>query len=366
MKLKLQKRLMEVAQEMVAQEKAKIIVPAMDESTGFWFGGGNMIEDNGALYVCGRYRNYGDSRTGLGLGERGCELAIFKSVDNGETFEKVVSMSKEELSVDDREVLSIEGTAMYKTEKGVELFISTEKTNLEVNDDIKEYIKPGTGIWSIDVIAANSVEELKAQEMDNILTGTDPRYFNIKDPFVYESAEGDLVLLYCSHPFSWSSSNTGYMVRKKGEATFTKPNDDFFSRGAIWDVAITRGTAVVDLPETGILEGEKAGLMFYDGGECLRELDQHKNAKKRPRGFSCEEIGGVAYYKDGQYNNLERLSVNEASFISPWGTGCSRYVDVLATDKGYYVTWQQSQENLSQPLVMNFVPKEKVEEMLNR
>ncbi len=366
MEAKLQRKLMEVAKEMVSQDNARIIVPAMDESTGFWFGGGNMIEENGALYVCGRYRNYGDSRTGLGLGERGCEMAIFKSTDNGETFEKVVSMSKEDLSVEDREVLSIEGTALYKTDRGIELFISTEKTNLQVNEDIKEYIKPGTGVWSIDVISADSVEELKAEGMKNVLTGTDPRYLNIKDPFVYETGEGDLVLLYCSHPFSWASSNTGYMVRRKGEEEFSQPNDDFFSRGAIWDVAITRGTALVDLPKTGVISDKKTGLMFYDGGECLRELDQHRNAKKRPRGFSCEEIGGVAYYEDGKYNTLERLSVKEASFISPWGTGCSRYVDVLTTDKGYYVTWQQSQENLSQPLVMNFVPRARVEDILNK
>jgi hypothetical protein len=35
--------------------------------------------------------------------------------------------------------------------------------------------------------------------------------------------------------------------------------------------------------------------------------------------------------------------------------GTSRYVDVLTTAEGYYVTWQQSQPDRSQPLVMNFL-----------
>jgi hypothetical protein len=59
----------------VDQQKARIAVPPQQKSTGFWFGGGNMVEDaDGRFYLVGRYRNFGDSRTGLGAGERGLEL----------------------------------------------------------------------------------------------------------------------------------------------------------------------------------------------------------------------------------------------------------------------------------------------------
>ena len=52
-------------------------------------------------------------------------------------------------------------------------------------------------------------------------------------------------------------------------------------------------------------------------------------------------------------------------FISPTGTGCSRYVDVLETKDGFYATWQQSQDDLSQPLVMNFVSRDEALQILS-
>ena len=49
-------------------------------------------------------------------------------------------------------------------------------------------------------------------------------------------------------------------------------------------------------------------LYFYDGAECLRQLDAHKKAVDRPRGYSCEELGGLAYGFDRDFPNLHRLS----------------------------------------------------------
>ena len=51
-------------------------------------------------------------------------------------------------------------------------------------------------------------------------------------------------------------------------------------------------------------------------------------------------------------------------FVSRWGTGCSRYVDVLATAEGLHATWQQSQSDGSQPLVMHSLSCSEVEELL--
>lgn len=123
----LEQKLEKLVLAMIDEEKAKIIVPANDTKTGFWFGGGNIIEDkSGNLYVCGRYRNSGDSRTGLSLGDRGSELAIFKSEDKGANWRKVVSIFKKDLPGG---VLSIEGTALHWKDDGrVELFISSEKS----------------------------------------------------------------------------------------------------------------------------------------------------------------------------------------------------------------------------------------------
>ena len=352
------------ARALVDQDAARIIVPPNKCQSGFWFGGGNMIEDqDGRLYVIGRYRNHGDSRTGLNLGERGLELAIFRSEDRGTTFEKFVAWTKPELNIDEREVLSIEGSALHWTDGGVELFVSTEKSNIAYPTGLDSFQKPGTGVWTIDHLQAATIEELKDAQARTVVQSSDPRFTHVKDPFVYDDNQG-LVLLFCTHPFNWSSSNTAYCLRKSGEEQFGEIDFDFFPRGFTWDVAITRGTCVVDVPRVGPFAERDLRLVFYDGGESLRNIDQHAAAVTRPRGYSCEEIGGVACVANGNLESITRLSTALPWFISPHGTGCSRYVDVHVSSDGYYVTWQQSRNNLSQPLVMNFLSHDRARELL--
>ena len=222
-------KLLDFSKALVDQEKAKIIVPAQEAKSGFWYGGGNMAADeNGNLYVTGRYRNFGDSRTGTGAGVRGLELAIFKSSDKGETWNKVKSFTKKDLNIGDWEVLSIEGTALNFADDGVELFISTEKLNRPFVEGMKEFHKPGTGSWTIELMKADSVEDLSTDNYKTIMESRDARWFNVKDPFLYKNRGGDLILGYCTHPFNWSSSNTGYSVRKKGSDTFGEQNNSFF------------------------------------------------------------------------------------------------------------------------------------------
>ena len=73
----------------------------------------------------------------------------------------------------------------------------------------------------------------------------------------------------------------------------------------------------------------------------------------------------MAYVVDGDFQNIVRLSRVSPLFVSPYGTGCSRYVDVLATGDAFYTTWQQSQEDLSQPLVMTKVDRDEVASLLD-
>lgn len=368
----LEERLTNLANALIDQNRAVTIVPAQHPSTGFWFGGGNTIEDpNGDLHVVGRYRNHGDSRTGVAAGERGLELAIFTSTDGGQNWEKSVSFSKPDLNVGDRTVLSIEGSALRRTESGYELYVSTEKDGIGYPDGYDGYLKPGTGVWTIERLAATSLEGLKQATLETVAECSDLRWLHIKDPFLYERAGGNLNLLFCSHPFSWSSSNTGYRSASAGSANdinvqppFGETQYDFFPRGTTWDVAMTRGTCVLDIPKVGAFSDVAASLFFYDGGESLRDLDEHSTAVKRPRGYSCEELGGVAYIQNGSFEHIERLSKYLPQFVSPYGTGCSRYVDVVSTKTGLVATWQQSQDDLSQPLVMNVVTHQEVADIL--
>ncbi len=362
MNLELCNRLRAVCELLVDQQRATIVVPANRPSSGHWFGGGNMVEDrDGVLWLVGRYRNHGDSRTGLGAGERGLELAIFRSDDRGTSFQKAISFSKSDLDTDSRQVLSIEGSALRVTERGAELFVSTEKSGIGYPGGLESYLKPGAGVWTIDKIEAESIELLSEASPVPVLESSDLRFLHVKDPFLGQH-KGDDCLLFCSHPFSWTSSNTGYVRLGSNGEIIGEPCFDFFRRGFTWDVAMTRGTAL--LPLTGISNPQNVQLMFYDGGECVRDLDQHASAVKRPRGYSCEELGGAGFLTNGDLHSIKRLSVNEPLFVSPTGTGCSRYVDVLASGDGYYATWQQSQADGSQPLVINHVTRQAVESAL--
>ena len=107
-------------------------------------------------------------------------------------------------------------------------------------------------------------------------------------------------------------------------------------------------------------------LYFYDGAECLRQLDAHKKAVDRPRGYSCEELGGLAYGFDREFPRLHRLSRLEPLFVSPEGTGCSRYGSVLTEeDGGLFATWQRSTRTRSPPLCGHRLTSRQVASLLS-
>ena len=351
-----------LAETLVHQQRARTIVPPQQNAAGFWFGGGNMIQAaDGSLLLVGRYRNAGDSRSGLAAGERGLQLAVLRASGPDSPFETILSLDKSNLGVDDRGVLSIEGTALRQTPQGtIELYVSSEKTNIGYPESFEGFLKPGTGVWTIDRIEADSIDELRGAPIRTILQARDPQFIHVKDPFLYEHGNGESLLLFCSHPFCWTSSNTGYAVLHDGPLVPAATVYDFFPRGTTWDVAMTRATCAWDVPRLGRFRDRQVTLLFYDGGESLRNLQEHEAAIQRPRGYSCEELGGVAYFVDGELNNVQRLSKYRPLFVSPWGTGCSRYMDVLTTEDGVIATWQQSQSDHSQPLVMNFVTKDEM------
>lgn len=358
------KNLTAFCQALIDQRSARVIVEPQDRSTGFWFGGGNTIQTpDGTLYAIGRFRNAGDSRTGVASGTRGLELAIYRSKDKGATFEKHVSWTKAELNSQSGDVLSIEGSCLRCTDDGVELFVSTEKLGVAYPAAVADFLKPGAGVWRIDVLRAATVAELKSAPVEAAFSSDCPQHLHVKDPFFWATGKGDR-LGYCSHPFGWSSSNTGMVDIPASGTQAESAEHSVFPRGTTWDVAMTRGTSVLPVPAVGPFADEATSLLFYCGGECLRPLDEHNTAVKRPRGYSCEEIGGAAVIFNDDVSAAERLSDLLPMFISPTGTGCSRYVDVLSTADGFYATWQQSQDDLSQPLVMNFLSRADAEAIL--
>lgn len=351
---------------LVDQHRARTIVAPHANAEGFWFGGGNMIQAaDGTLLLVGRYRDAGDSRLGLASGRRGWKLSVMRAGSIEAPFEEAIAFTKANLGVEGRDVLSIEGTALRLTTDGtVELFVSSEKTGIAYPDGLEDFLKPGAGVWTIERMEAPTLEGLANAPARTILPSGDPRFLHIKDPLLYDPGGANLKILFCSHPYCWTSSNSGVAEVHAGKVVPGSVVYDFFPRGVTWDVAMTRATCVVDVPQLGRFRHRKVSLIFYDGGEAVRNLEEHTKAVQRPRGYSCEEIGGAGYIVDGDFSRVHRLSVLKPLFASPWGTGCSRYVDVLSTNQGLIATWQQSQVNHSQPLVMNFLSREELDQLL--
>ena len=353
--------------ELINQEAAQVLVPPHRSGSGFWFGGGNLAQDDdGAIWLSGRYRNYGDSRAGLAAGERGLECCLFRSAGGGRSFGKVCSWTKADLSHPDRKVLSIEGTALHRLPDGSwELFISSEK-EMAYPPGLEAYQKPGTGVWTIDRLSGPAPDQLDLATLESVLENPDaPEYLHVKDPVVFDRPDGSTALIFCSHPFIWSSSNSGLALRPPGERNFQVQGWEIVPRGAAWDVAATRITARLPVPKLGLFAGgPDCAIYFYDGAEALRQLDENRQARSRPRGYSCEELGGALFGWEDEFPHLMRLSRLQPFFVSPWGTGCSRYVDCLVTPDGILATWQQSQADESQPLVGHFLSQERVERIL--
>ena len=244
------------------------------------------------------------------------------------------------------------------------MIVSTEK-GIAYPEALGSFQKPGTGVWSIDRIGAASIEALDSATMTEVQSSCEGATLHVKDPVIFNSPAGGTAMMFCSHPFGWSSSNTGLAKRGEGEGEFVLQTHSVLERGATWDVACTRVTDRLAVPRVGLLAGlPPLSLYFYDGAECLRSLDENAKAVSRPRGYSCEELGGLAWGWDAEFPKMQRLSLDFPLFTSPHGTGCSRYVSTLKTQDGIMATWQQSQPDRSQPLVGNFLDRAAVESQL--
>ncbi len=360
-------KLIDLLAALIDQQRAGVIVPPYAAASGYWFGGGKLAQDaDGTLWLSGRYRNIGDSRTGLVAGARGLECALFRSDDQGRTFHKTASWSKADLSVAGPRVISIEGTALHRLPDGRwELYISSEK-EIAYPAPWADFQKPGTGVWVIDVLTAATPAAFDPARLTPVLDARSrPEYLHVKDPFVFDRPDGATALIFCSHPFTWASSNSGLALRPAGSRDFTVAAWEMVPRGAAWDVAATRITGRLPIPRLGsFADLPPAAVYFYDGAECLRDHEQNARARHRPRGYSCEEIGGAFFGWEAEFPNLARLSPLAPLFVSPYGTGVSRYVDVLTTGDGLLAIWQQGQPDGSQPLVSHFLPMSDVARLL--
>ena len=355
-------RLDALARALVDDAAARVVREPTANAPGFWFGSGGIARDaQGAYYLSGRYRDQGDSRTGLSAGRRGWKLVVARSSAPLGPFEDIWSAEKPALAGARGEVVSIEGSALLQRDDGsVELYVSSEKRRA-YPDPVSSAQKPDTGIWDIDVVRAASLDAFEPARLEPLLWSDDPVKLHVKDPSVSVSPSGGTVLIFCHHGFNWSSSSTGMMWRERGRDEWSEPWFNVMEHGLTWDVAVTRVTSRLPLPQVGVLASQPPlSLYFYDGSECVRE---HPSSK--PKGYSCEELGGVAYGLDHEMPAFVRLSNLEPFFVSRHGTGCHRYVNAYADSEGILAVWQMSNEQGAQPLYGCFLPMDEVERILS-
>lgn len=358
--------LLRLLDALLDQQRARVVVPPTRAADGFWFGGGDLVpDDDGSLWLTGRFRDAGDSRTGVAAGVRGRELAIFRSRDDGASFEKVRAWSKAELAVSGDAVLSIEGTSLQRRDDGAwELFVSMERRRA-YPEPYAAYQKPGTGVWSIERTVAERPEALEAADLEPALQGDEDAHLHVKDP-VARAVGAGTALLFSNHPLSWASSNSGLAIRPPGAGAFEVQAWEVVPRGPVWDVGATRLTEVLPVPRVGrFAGGPPVSVLLYDGAEAMRPLEESRSANARPRGYSCEELGGAMWTVSHEFAAAERLTPIAPRYLSPHGSRSSRYAKVATLpDGGLIATWQQAQADGSQPLVMHRLSAEQVAEAL--
>lgn len=354
--------LLRLLDALLDQERARTLIAPTQPAAGFWFGGGNLAEDqDGVLWLVGRYRDAGDARTGVRGGVRGRELALFRSGDRGATFTKVRGWSKAQLATHD-EVLSIEGSSLRRrADGGWELFVSSEKRRA-YPDAYAAFQKPGTGVWTIDRMTGPSPDRLDAGTLAPAVVGREPGHLHVKDPVTVDLAGGGTALLFSNHPASWASSNTGLALRAAGGEGFVVTHRQLVPRGPCWDVGVTRLTDRLRVPRVGrFADGPELSLLCYDGAEAMAPL---QGQQERPRGRSSEELGGAMWAPGDDLAAAERLTPLAPRFLSPHGTRSARYVRTLTTRDGIFATWQQAQDDGSQPLVTTFLANDEVARLL--
>jgi len=343
--------------------RARVVVPPTRAADGFWFGGGDLVrDDDGTLWLTGRYRDAGDSRTGVAAGARGRELALFRSDDGGATFTKVHGWAKADLATTGDGVLSIEGSSLLRRPDGRwEAFVSSERQRAYPRA-YAPYQKPGTGVWSIERMVAGRPDAFDPATLEPVLNGDAAAHLHVKDPVARLTSDGTTLLLFSNHPISWASSNTGSAVRPHGAERFEVRAWEVVARGPVWDVGATRATELLPVPRVGrFADGPPLSVVLYDGAEAMRPLSPNPAANARPRGYSCEELGGAMWTEGEDVAAARRLTLVAPRFVSPHGTGSSRYAKVLAMpDGGLIATWQMAQDDGSQPLVTNALSADEV------
>lgn len=268
---------------------------------GWWAGapGAYHDADSGLTWLTYRLREPRPVRGGV------TRIAVSR---DGVAFDDVLELRKEQLGAD-----SIERCALRRGPDGRwRWFIS--------------YVDPADSRWRIDVVTADSPEQLDPAQRRPLFTAADvPGLEGIKDPYLFGVGGLTYLLTSIGLPVEWTADqlaarhatgdifNTGLTISSTGVAV-SADLDEFRWLGPIetvrgaWDSYCLRLNTVLWTPP--------CFTAFYDGSASVAE--------------NYEERCGLAQSFD--LLRWERVSTAGPLVTVPHGSGSVRYVDVL--DRG--------------------------------
>lgn len=211
---------------------------------GNWMGACDVIRDadSGAYYLYARTRRAADPAD---PDQRGSRIGIYRSED-GVAFQQIWSEHRSRFDTPSMEKASL---SILKDGRH-RLYLSYESSG---------------GYWQIDLLEADSFENLDASKRRTILAPSDVGSHQVKDPTAvdYDGA----VLLYANYGVSDGGEAAGLAVSEDGDTFQWHGRVLEESAAGCWDCWSSRATGVVRVGASW--------YMFYDGArarnECFEE-----------------------------------------------------------------------------------------------
>lgn len=302
------------------------------KGSGYWAGASSILYDerDKKFYLYYRLRRPRLVKDGKEIG-RGYECRIAESSD-GINFKDIWRAEKSYFGG-----ISLEKASLIKTLEGkFRLYIS--------------YVDPEDNKWRIDMIEAESIENLDPNKKIKIFTASDLQIEGIKDPEVI--IIGGLYYMFVS--YAPSPKNVDSITKKRMHETA-----DVYNTGitkSCTGLAISHSGIsfkwigdILSPPETGwdsyatritsILYDPPVFYAFYDGSKDVSE--------------NYEEKLGLAVSLN--LINFERISIDRPIITSPYSSKSIRYLNAVCVDRKIFYYYEIALDDGSHELRVSVV-----------
>lgn len=259
-------------------ELATVAVAAPGDGPGYWAGAPSAVYAEGVYYLAYRLRRP------VGSG-RGYANVIARS-DDGLRFEPICTLDRDDFDAD-----SLERPALVAVPGGGwRIYVSCAT--------------PGTAHWRVDLLEADDPSGFTASRRRTVLPGNEA--IAVKDPVIRYDGSSWHLWASC-HPLD-VPTETDRMVSDYATSV----------DGVDWT---WHGTALRGRRQTWDSRGTRIASVLVDGAAVIAYYDGRASA-----GENWEERTGIAVGVG--YDAFTGIG-ETATAVSPYGSGCLRYVDVV-------------------------------------